>query len=342
MTAGTAALPTDMASVRRMIGRHIVGTGVELGPGHQPFPLPYPGVTVSYVDRWEPAENRALFVELGGEAPFRAPDLVCNLDTDRLGPLDDESQDFVIASHVLEHVADPLGLLDEIHRVLRPGAVALVLLPDMRHTFDHLRPVTSLEHLVGEFEAGVTEVDDEHIRQFLEFTEDDYHQVVVDADPTERARLFEWHRRRSIHVHCWTEHDFPPVIHHAIAVLGHRWEFVDGVLTADEGPEGIEFGYVMQRSPVDRAPDVRLARFIATFDAWVEYRRLVHDALDVARRDGIRPPEAAPAAPSPPLPEPGFAPGPRDPVPVTAAAGGTPTRIRRLAGRVRGALQDAR
>ena len=272
----------DTAAVRRGLARHLVGHGVELGPGHNPFPLDLPGTTVAYVDRWDPEQNRSLFAELGDDAPFPEPDVVCNLDVDGLKALDDASQDFVIASHVLEHVAGPLALLDEIHRVLRPGGSALILLPDMRRTFDRDRPPTGLDHLVRELEAGVTEVDDDHIREFLRFTEPDYEHTVAALDPEARAALFDWHRQRSIHVHCWAEDGFLPVLDHALRTLGHRWEFVDGVLADDEGPDGMEFGFVLRRSPVELAPDVAADRFGAGYDLWAGQRRAIHALLATA------------------------------------------------------------
>ena len=130
-----AVQPLDRASLCALLARYLVGDGVELGPGHSPFPIPYSGTNVRYVDRWVPDTNRELFPELG-EAAFPMPDIIADLDTDRLSALDDESQDFVIASHVLEHLANPLAMLGEIHRVLRSGGIALVLLPDRRRTFD--------------------------------------------------------------------------------------------------------------------------------------------------------------------------------------------------------------
>lgn len=275
MTA-VGGVATDMTAVRRTVSRHIIGSGVELGPGPKPFPVDYPAVSTTYLDRWRPDENRGLFQELGPAAEFVTPDIVCNLDTDKLKMLDDASQDFVIASHVLEHMADPIGLLDEVHRVLKPGGVALVLLPDMRRTFDRSRPVTSLDHLVAEHDAGVTEVDDAHILEFIEHTEADGRRKVQARSEAERAELFEWHRQRSIHVHCWSEDDFQPVVDYVIGALGHEWDFVDGILTDDEGPEGIEFGYVLRRSTVSLPPDVRVQRFQASRAAWADARRRVH------------------------------------------------------------------
>jgi hypothetical protein len=286
VTESTAAIATDMYAVRRAISGHILGEGIELGPGPHPFPLDHPGVTVRYVDRWEPDENRALFTELEGYE-FVKPHVACDLNTDRLKMIDDESQDFVIASHVLEHMADPLGLLDEIHRVLRPGGIALVLLPDMRRTFDRDRPVTDLDHIVREYEEKVTDVDDEHVDEFLRYTEDDYETSVAGLTPAAREQLFERHRQRSIHVHCWAEDDFEPVIDYAIRNLGHRWEFVDGILTDDEGPEGIEFGYVMRRSEVELSPALRAEHFRSTRESWAALRRQVH-AVQAALADTQR------------------------------------------------------
>lgn len=44
-------------------------------------------------------------------------------------PFDDGSFDFVIANHVMEHVADDIRALSEIHRVLQPGGHAILQTP---------------------------------------------------------------------------------------------------------------------------------------------------------------------------------------------------------------------
>ncbi len=227
---------------REALASRLRGSGLDLGPGSHPFEVP-PGVTVRYVDRWVPEENRSLFPELSDDVLFPKPDIVSNFDTDGLRMIESKSQDFVVASHVLEHLADPIGFLVDMYRVLRPGGLAIVLLPDLRRTFDNKRPATPLEHLAAEHAAGVTTVDDDHIIEFLVLADTDSHPEIPD-DPVERAELLDYHRRRSIHVHCWTEDDFPAVLRYCTEELDQRWELLDRLPTGD----GMEFGYLLRRA----------------------------------------------------------------------------------------------
>ena len=245
----------DLAAVsptpRGLLARFLNGSGVELGPGHHPMPLPFPGVSVRYVDRWQPEENLALFTNIEAGATFPKPDIVANLDVDRLCALADESQDFVIASHLLEHLADPLTQIEEIHRVLKPGAVVLVFLPDRRYTFDRKRSATPLAHLIAEHRDRVTVVSDEHIEDYLRKTD------VWDPSwtPEQVREQLELNRQRSVHVHCWSEDEFLPVLEYTVLEMGMRWELLDAMFVEDV-PEGFEFGFVLRRSPVAAEPAV--------------------------------------------------------------------------------------
>jgi len=250
-----AVQPLDRASLCALLARYLVGDGVELGPGHSPFPIPYSGTNVRYVDRWVPDTNRELFPELG-DATFPMPDIIADLDTDRLSALDDESQDFVIASHVLEHLANPLAMLGEIHRVLRSGGVALVLLPDRRRTFDRARRPTPVHHLVAEYDADVTVVSDDHLEDFLRGVGEWHDDWSADA----RSEAIERHRQRSIHVHCWSQDEFSETLLHVIETGRQQWDLLDAVFVEDV-VDSIEFGYVLRKLPPDRDAQLVGARF---------------------------------------------------------------------------------
>ena len=245
------------------MARHLEGSGIELGPGHHPFPLSLPGVDVRFVDRWLPEESAELFPYLANQGDFTAPHIVSDLNTDRLHPVPDASQDFVIASHVLEHLAEPIGLIAEIHRVLRPGGTALILLPDRHRTKDRERPATSLEHLVAEYRAGVTTVDDAHVVEFLKSR-----GKPLGTTPEELHETLDHHRRRSVHVHCWDAPEFLAVLVWGAQNLDQQWAFVDGVLPEDESPPGIEFGFVLRRATTLLEPAARSTRLRESWETW--------------------------------------------------------------------------
>lgn len=78
-----------------------------------------------------------------------------------------DKYDFVLSSHVLEHSANPIGALLEWLRVLKTGGSLIILVPHKDGTFDHLRPVTSLQHLKEDFSCQMPETDESHIHEIL-------------------------------------------------------------------------------------------------------------------------------------------------------------------------------
>ncbi len=84
-----------------------------------------------------------------------------------LSQIRDGTYDFVLASHVLEHVANPLQALAEWRRVLRPGGTMLAIVPDQRGTFDHRRIPASFEHLEADFRNSTTDGDLTHLDEIL-------------------------------------------------------------------------------------------------------------------------------------------------------------------------------
>ncbi|MFY9315824.1 MAG: methyltransferase domain-containing protein [Burkholderiales bacterium] len=97
-------------------------------------------------------QNRmAGFVNVDREAAV-APDLVMDLEKFPW-PLEDDSVEEVVAYHVLEHVGAQaavfVGIMKELYRVCRPGALVRIAVPHPRHDnfFDdptHVRAVTPM------------------------------------------------------------------------------------------------------------------------------------------------------------------------------------------------------
>lgn len=79
-----------------------------------------------------------------------------------------EQYDFLLASHVLEHCANPIQVLHEWIRVLKNNGMLLLIVPHRDGTFDHAREITSLDHLVWDFEHYTKEDDVTHAKEFIE------------------------------------------------------------------------------------------------------------------------------------------------------------------------------
>ncbi len=72
-------------------------------------------------------------------------------------PVPNESADFVLSSHVVEHLPDLVGALAEWHRVLRPGGVVYAVVPHRDALpADRDLPITELSHFVLDYWAHAT------------------------------------------------------------------------------------------------------------------------------------------------------------------------------------------
>lgn len=84
-----------------------------------------------------------------------------------LGFLASDVYDFVLSSHMLEHTANPILALSEWLRILKEEGVLAMLLPHKDGTFDHRRPVTTMAHMIEDFNVGMTEDDLTHMPEIL-------------------------------------------------------------------------------------------------------------------------------------------------------------------------------
>ena len=71
-------------------------------------------------------------------------------------PIASGALDFLLASHVIEHMPDTIRALGEWDRVLRVGGIAFLIVPHRERTFDRVRPRTDLRHHLADFALGTT------------------------------------------------------------------------------------------------------------------------------------------------------------------------------------------
>jgi len=77
------------------------------------------------------------------------------------------SYDFILSSHNIEHLANPISALYRWLRILREDGWLVLVVPHKDGTFDHRRPVTSLRHLIQDHVNQVNEDDTTHLAEIL-------------------------------------------------------------------------------------------------------------------------------------------------------------------------------
>jgi len=114
--------------------------GVEIGgSAHNPFGLDT--INVDFTDSMETVFKKDEIKLAGRALPV---DIVA--DRSKL-PFDKESYDFIISSHVFEHIWDPIGTLIHWMGIIKRGGYIYMIVPDKRRTFDAARPRTTYAEL---------------------------------------------------------------------------------------------------------------------------------------------------------------------------------------------------
>ncbi len=198
------------SQLRRFVAeQYCAGEGLEIGALHRPFPVPA-GARMRFADSFDTETLVRLWSpEVDGQTVVPV-DLVTDATT--LAGVEDRSFDFVIASHVVEHLEDPIRSVINLLRVVRPGGIVLILLPDRRHTFDANRPATPIAHIVRDYCAGPAWSERAHFEEWTTAVEG----LRGDAARARADALQAQHY--PIHFHVWTPMEFTAALTE-IAVL---------------------------------------------------------------------------------------------------------------------------
>lgn len=118
---------------------------LEIGPAFNPIVSKSEGYRVYNVDNGDKSELRKRYdgfpdidISKIEEVDFvwRDGDILSAIPPEHLG-----SFDVVLMGGVIEHIPNPIGLLQSLQKLLRPGGYLSLGVPDKRFCFDVLRPL---------------------------------------------------------------------------------------------------------------------------------------------------------------------------------------------------------
>lgn len=134
---------------KALMGLDPQGRGLEIGPSYNPIAPKRAGYRVQVLDHLSAEELRHKYasqvmtygVELEN---IEEVDFVWRGEP--LAELIGERAcfDWIIASHVIEHIPDPIGFFQQCELLLKPGGRLSLIVPDKRYCFDYFNPLTSV------------------------------------------------------------------------------------------------------------------------------------------------------------------------------------------------------
>jgi len=130
--------------------KYCVGKGLEIG-GSMQNSFGLNTLNVDFTDSMNTVFKKEE-IRLCGKA--LKVDIVANGDDI---PLPDESQDFIVSSHVIEHFPNPIKALVEWDRLVKAGGTIFMIVPHKERTFDKHQACTPLNHIVEDFKNNNTE-----------------------------------------------------------------------------------------------------------------------------------------------------------------------------------------
>lgn len=152
----------DIRTNRDFYAPHLNGSGLEIGALDAPVGVLKSQARVVYVDCLTTDALRRTFPDVK-----ELVNVALVASAEELQSIPDDSLDFIIANHVIEHLVNPLGTLRVWRRKLRDGGMLFMAFPGGQFCPDRVRPVTPVEHLFDDYRAGRNRSVDEHVLSFV-------------------------------------------------------------------------------------------------------------------------------------------------------------------------------
>jgi len=128
------------------------GLGLEIGPSHNPIAPKKSGFNVHILDHLNALQLREKYKDH-------------DVDIDKIEEVDfvwdgrplnkligsENCYDYIIASHVIEHIPNLIVFLQECSSLLKSDGVISLVVPDKRYCFDHFSPLTTTGDLIDAY-----------------------------------------------------------------------------------------------------------------------------------------------------------------------------------------------
>jgi SAM-dependent methyltransferase len=182
---------------RKMAAVILEGTGIEIGALHNPQKISN-NATVEYVDIITKEDALKKYPELD---PMSIVEVKYVFDIDKAGlvGIEDESKDFAIICHIIEHTANLIYIIEELLRVLKRGGHLVNACPDKHFSFDSPRLLTTWENLLTDYENKINYVEDFHLLENVNFFSKNY---------ISEAEEMNVYKNGKAHVHVWDSDSF--------------------------------------------------------------------------------------------------------------------------------------
>ncbi|MGN7998551.1 methyltransferase domain-containing protein [Sphingomonas sp. 22176] len=134
-----------MRTQKILFGLNLFARGLEIGGGYNPLTN---GANVKHLDHTD-RETLCRKFAADGVDTSRVPEIDFVWDGTSYSQLiGDDRFDWVVASHVIEHVPCIISFLQDCSNILDHGGVLALAVPDKRYCFDYYRPQSSLARVI--------------------------------------------------------------------------------------------------------------------------------------------------------------------------------------------------
>jgi SAM-dependent methyltransferase len=198
--------------------------------------------------------------------------------------------DYIVASHVIEHVPNPVGWLAEVHEALTENGFLYLVIPDKRFTFDAFRSVTSIQEIReaaqdSRRKPGWRSIIDHfiNVRQIDTWQTWDNYESINEAEPHHnladlKHALDEYEKGKyvDIHVTVFTPWSFFEFMRIAQDEFQLNFKLIDFLTTQDHD---LEFYVVLQKVSIQEEDWQNLAADVFSAANWpVSYEKYRYNA----------------------------------------------------------------